>query len=97
MPENCGSYSGVKVDVWCLGIVLYCLLHAGFPYEYKKRIAAIRQWNLHPSIQFLPSVSESAQDLIKKMLEIDPEKRIGMNQVLKHPWLKKTFLEKIFS
>lgn len=94
VPENFQPYYGVKIDVWCLGIVLYCLLHAGFPYDYKKRISAIREWDLHPSIRINHSISGTAQDLIKKMLEVDPHKRIGMDQVLKHPWLKKSFLEK---
>ncbi|XP_042420897.1 calcium-dependent protein kinase 2-like isoform X1 [Zingiber officinale] len=35
-----------------------------------------------------PSISNSAKDLIKKMLTQDPKKRITSAQVLQHPWLK---------
>ncbi|RLM74990.1 calcium-dependent protein kinase 29-like [Panicum miliaceum] len=35
-----------------------------------------------------PSISESAKDLIRKMLNRDPQKRITAAQALEHPWLK---------
>ncbi|CAN7101330.1 unnamed protein product, partial [Brassica rapa subsp. narinosa] len=34
-----------------------------------------------------PSISESAKDLIKKMLESNPKKRLTAHQVLCHPWI----------
>uniref|UniRef100_A0A0L8HB86 Protein kinase domain-containing protein n=1 Tax=Octopus bimaculoides TaxID=37653 RepID=A0A0L8HB86_OCTBM len=33
-------------------------------------------------------ISESAKDLVKKMLEVDPEKRITIEEALNHPWIK---------
>jgi serine/threonine protein kinase len=43
----------------------------------------------HPQPHFPPdrTVSDSAKDLLTKMLELNPEKRIEMKQVLAHPWL----------
>ena len=32
------SYSGVKADVWCLGVVLYTLMCATFPYDLEVRV-----------------------------------------------------------
>ncbi|XP_021912420.1 calcium-dependent protein kinase 11-like, partial [Carica papaya] len=34
-----------------------------------------------------PSISESAKDLIRKMLERDPKKRLTAHEVLCHPWI----------
>jgi len=34
----------------------------------------------------LEGVSEEAQDLISKMLEVDPEERISAREALSHPW-----------
>ena len=41
----------------------------------------------------LKNVSSEANDLIKKMLENDPEKRIKIDDVLNHPWLKNEDVE----
>jgi serine/threonine protein kinase len=32
-------------------------------------------------------ISEEAKSLITAILEVDPEKRISLNEILKHPWL----------
>lgn len=32
-------------------------------------------------------ISEDAKDLIKKLLELDPSKRIYIKKILEHPWL----------
>jgi len=37
-------------------------------------------------------VSSAAKDLLKKMLMVDPESRITLDGVLKHPWLKRQVL-----
>ena len=34
------------------------------------------------------NVSDQAKDLIKKLLEVDPEKRISSDAILQHPWLQ---------
>jgi serine/threonine protein kinase len=36
---------------------------------------------------FWSGVSESAKDLIRKMMCVDPTKRLSMTDVLAHPWL----------
>jgi calcium-dependent protein kinase len=47
---------------------------------------------LHEEIDFesqpWPSISESAKDLVRKMLARDPKKRLTSGQVLQHPWLR---------
>jgi len=47
---------------------------------------------LHEEIDFesqpWPSISESAKDLVRKMLTRDPKKRLTSAQVLQHSWLR---------
>ncbi len=35
----------------------------------------------------LPSISESSQDLIRRMLVLTPEDRISIPDILSHPWV----------
>ena len=89
VAEEVTPYCGFKVDVWCLGMVLYCLLNASFPFDPKKRTSSVRTTGVHPTFRFFQPISTSAQDLIRKMLEVNPEERLSMPQVMNHPWMKK--------
>jgi len=87
-------YSGFKADVFSLGMVLFCLLFGQFPFIPEERFEAMANGDPHPSLQWpirpqlsKTSVSKSAKDLIKRMLEVDPQKRITMEEVAKHRWL----------
>lgn len=34
------------------------------------------------------NISNYAKDLVSQMLEVDPEKRITVEEALQHPWIK---------
>ena len=40
--------------------------------------------------EYFENVSDQAKDLIKKLLVVDPEKRISSDEILQHPWLQVT-------
>jgi len=88
-------YSGYKADVYSLGMVLFCMLFGQFPFIPEKRFESIINGEEHPPLEWpdhlikFPTffVSKAAKDLLSKMLEVDPEKRISMEQIAKHRWL----------
>ncbi|GAB1599525.1 hypothetical protein Ahia01_000229800, partial [Argonauta hians] len=85
-----GEPYGKPVDVWGCGLMLFILL-AGYPpfYGTKERLAQmIAQGKYHMRAKQWDFISESAKDLVKKMLEVDPEKRITIEQALNHPWIR---------
>ncbi|XP_070165523.1 aurora kinase C [Polyergus mexicanus] len=83
-----GKTHNHTVDFWSVGVLCYeCLV--GKPPFY-----ATTNDETYVNIKKLrytfPSfVSEDARDLISKLIVIDPEKRLDMDGVLKHPWIVK--------
>ncbi|KAF1353915.1 hypothetical protein BDV97DRAFT_375766 [Delphinella strobiligena] len=72
-------YRGKEQDVWALGILLYTIVYKENPFY---SIDEIMDHDLR-----VPYVmSEDCIDLIRKMLDRDVERRIGIQGVLEHPW-----------
>ncbi|POM65038.1 CAMK/CAMK1 protein kinase, partial [Phytophthora palmivora] len=85
-----GRPYGAEVDLWSLGVIAYILL-CGFPPFYDENNAALFQ-SIKSGVYDYPSpywdcVSDSAKDLISRLLVVDPKKRFTAQQVLDHPWV----------
>ncbi|KAH0920213.1 hypothetical protein HID58_027878 [Brassica napus] len=89
-PEVLHRNYGKEIDVWSAGVMLYILLCGVPPFwgETEKTIfEAVLEGNLDLESSPWPTISESAKDLIRKMLARDPKKRITAAEALAHPWL----------
>ncbi|WJX17813.1 Calcium-dependent protein kinase 25 [Trifolium repens] len=90
-PEVLRKRYGPEADVWSAGVILYILLCGVPPFwgESEQEIfEAILNSDLDFSSDPWPSISESAKDLVMKMLVRDPSKRLSAYDVLRHPWIQ---------
>ncbi|KAI8048907.1 kinase-like domain-containing protein [Syncephalis plumigaleata] len=75
-----------KVDLWSLGVLAYEFLVGVPPFEEAGHSATYRRI-AKVDLRVPNYVSDLAKDLITRLLKHDPEDRIGLEQVLKHPWI----------
>ncbi|KAH3663468.1 hypothetical protein WICMUC_005907 [Wickerhamomyces mucosus] len=77
-----------RVDVWALGILCYEFLVGQPPFEEEFRDATYRRI-AKVDLKIPPFISTDAADLIRKLLQYDPEKRFPLVDVKNHPWIVK--------
>ena len=101
--ENDG-YKGFPVDIWSSGITLYIMLSGTLPFNLKSKNNKKENISFNGNKRYnntylqnqiisvkpreIENISEEAKDLLKGILNKNPEKRLTCNQILNHPWLK---------
>ncbi|KAK3401153.1 kinase-like domain-containing protein [Sordaria brevicollis] len=90
-PELCakhGDVSGKAADIWSMGVTLYCLRYGKLPFA---RDNQLEMWEAIKTEepQFPPDEKPEFLDLMHKILEKDPAKRITMHELREHPWVTK--------
>ncbi len=77
---------GREVDLWCLGVLTYELLTGELPF-YDSSFMETYKRILKLDYETPSFVSDEATDFIEKLLVTKPEKRMGLDEALNHPWL----------
>ena len=98
-PEMVGGhkYNGFFIDVWATGIILFAMLCGYLPFEDDNNDVLFKQI-LGGKIDYPSHLSEVSKDLLKKIIETNPEKRIKIEQIKTHPFclMGKKIYEKRF-
>ncbi|XP_070562892.1 serine/threonine-protein kinase STK11-like isoform X2 [Ptychodera flava] len=82
------SFSGFKVDVWSAGITLFNITTGKYPFEGDNIYKLFE--NIGKGEFTMPEeVGPLLAELLKGMLEYEPEKRFSVQQILQHPWVMK--------
>lgn len=80
-PELCvakhGQVSGRAADIWSMGVTLYCLRYGHIPFE-KNNIMELYDSIRGDQLHLDDEQDENFADLMHRLLEKDPEKRIPM-------------------
>ncbi|KAJ3180087.1 hypothetical protein HDU87_002312 [Geranomyces variabilis] len=89
-PEACQTHTrqlrGFAVDIWALGVSLYCLVHGRAPWQEESIITLYDKIVSTPA-DACETLSPELQDLLARMLKKDPDERITLQEVKKHPWI----------
>ncbi|CAJ0943214.1 unnamed protein product, partial [Mesorhabditis belari] len=80
------SYLGKEATVWSLGVLLYNTLNGSLPFKNEKDICTAHKLG---NIPHYSAVTEEFRDLVSRCLSFDPTTRIGLEEILVHPWLNK--------
>ena len=87
-----------KADIWSLGVSLFMMIIGAPPYnkpidkditfqyiKYKQIAKLLQEWGR------IKYVTSNLHDLLTKMLTFDEDKRITLDEIIKHPWIKHYF------
>ncbi|XP_005171905.1 calcium/calmodulin-dependent protein kinase kinase 1 isoform X1 [Danio rerio] len=88
LSDNRQSFSGKALDVWAMGVTLYCFVYGKCPFidEY---ILALHNKIKSKVVEFpdTPTVSEGLKSLVSRMLDKNPDTRITIPEIKVDPWV----------
>ncbi|XP_072271565.1 serine/threonine-protein kinase Chk2 isoform X2 [Pyxicephalus adspersus] len=80
------------VDLWSLGVILFVCLGGYPPFSESNNKMPLKDQITGGHYTFISdawkNVSHTALDLVKKLLVVDPEKRLTIKEALGHPWVQ---------
>lgn len=83
-PELCvakhGDVNGRAADIWSMGVSLYCLRYGRIPFE-RSGVMEMYEAIKTETIKIPRDEGEDFVDLMARLLEKDPEKRITMGEL----------------
>ena len=90
-PEVIKRKYNEKCDIWSCGVIMYILLTGRPPFDGEDDNEILENVKIgkydmtnHP----FPLLSDESKDLITKLLEYNPNKRISASEALNHSWFK---------
>uniref|UniRef100_A0AAR2KH29 Protein kinase domain-containing protein n=1 Tax=Pygocentrus nattereri TaxID=42514 RepID=A0AAR2KH29_PYGNA len=79
------KYDGRRADVWSCGVILFALLVGALPFDHdnlRQLLEKVKSGVFHMP-HFIPP---DCQALLRGMIEVDPEKRLTLEEIQKHAW-----------
>uniref|UniRef100_A0A8C1PBD9 non-specific serine/threonine protein kinase n=1 Tax=Cyprinus carpio TaxID=7962 RepID=A0A8C1PBD9_CYPCA len=80
------QYEGPQLDIWSMGVVLYVLVCGALPFDGPS-LPVLRQRVLEGRFRIPYFMTEDCEHLIRRMLVLDPSKRLSIGQIKEHKWM----------
>ncbi|ESO02651.1 hypothetical protein HELRODRAFT_66187 [Helobdella robusta] len=80
------KYDGPEVDVWSLGVILYTLVSGSLPFD-GQNLKELRERVLRGKYRIPFYMSTDCENLLRKMLAINPSKRSNLEAIMNDPWM----------
>ena len=79
------KYNGSLSDIWSSGIILFAMLCGYLPFENTNNEILYKK--ITEGVFNIPNyISEEGKDLLRKILNVNPDKRYNFKQIKNHPW-----------
>ncbi|XP_056275096.1 serine/threonine-protein kinase Chk2 isoform X2 [Pseudoliparis swirei] len=82
----------LAVDAWSLGVLLFVCLCGYPPFHENFGRQSITEQIIRGEFTMVPSkwknISDQAKDVVRKLLVVDPSRRMTIQEALQHPWLQ---------
>ena len=77
-----------KCDLWSIGIIIYRLYFGDSPFKGSTETALLNVIKKYGNKLIRKTGNEELDDLIRKLLEIEPSKRLSWDEYFNHPFFK---------
>lgn len=75
-----------KADMWSFGVIMYELLYGTNPYNFPKSLANLSKAMMEQKIIYENVYSKNCINLMKSLLQVNPEDRIEWEDFFDHKW-----------
>lgn len=91
--ENTDAFNPYAIDVWSLGAMLFMMLTSSPPYDRPSTTDDMFVWVSNGKLDEIIcawglQLSPEVIDLMSGMMCVDPEKRLTLDEIMEHPWMK---------
>ncbi|XP_042885622.1 serine/threonine-protein kinase SIK3-like isoform X3 [Penaeus japonicus] len=86
------AYDGPKADIWSLGVILYVLVCGYLPFD-ANTLHTLRSIVVAGKFRIPFFMSAECENLITKMLQVDPERRLSIERIMQHKWITQESLD----
>ena len=91
-PEIMEKKYNKNCCVWSIGIIIFQMFFGELSYNYNNDINEYVQI-IRITYKYSDDISSELKDLLDRMIEIDPTKRISIEECLEHNWMRKMTTE----
>lgn len=82
------QYRGDRADIWSMGVILYAMLSATLPFD-DPDLRVMMGKTKKGQYSMPEGLSLEAEDLIRRMLTVNPDRRITLKEIWRHPLVQR--------